>query len=147
MGIPSNILPENILKRMDKRTREKELPGNSGRTAEECRERWESGEEKKLQSLIANFLNLKEIYFETDRFGKRTGAAPGRPDFRVVYRGRFIGIEVKAEKGVLSKDQVKTLERIRKSGGVTIIAFGLPAVQEALRAIDKDHLQAMEGKK
>ena len=113
--------------------------GKLGMTAEEARERWAAGEEKKLQSLIANFLNLKEIYFETDRMDRKTSGKVGRPDFRICYRGRWIGVECKAEGGTLSPEQKATLEKIRKNGGVAIVAFGLPAVQEALRAIDKEN--------
>jgi len=109
--------------------------GKAGRTADECRTVWERGQEAQLQKIIANFLNLREIYFEVDRMDKRP-RSKGRPDFRVCYRGRWIGIECKADGGKLSTEQGQALAKIRANGGVTIVAFGLPTVIEALRQID-----------
>lgn len=105
-------------------------------TADEAQERFQAGQEKELQKLISNFLNLNEIYFETDRMDRKTSGAKGRPDFRICYRGRWLSVECKADKGRLSKEQTATLERIRKSGGIVIVAFGLEAVRRALREID-----------
>jgi hypothetical protein len=130
------ILPENILRRMDPKDRAKF--GKGGITATEAQETFRRGEEKKLQSLIANYLNLQEIYFETDRMDRRTSGAKGRPDFRICYRGRWIAVECKAQGGHLSKEQASTLERIRQCGGIAIVAFGLDAVQQALRSIDSE---------
>lgn len=113
--------------------------GRAGITADECREKYQRGEEKKLQGLIANYLGLRDdIYFETDRMDRKTSGAKGRPDFRICYRGKWIGIEAKVEGGKLSKEQSETLAKIRNAGGVAIVAFGLAAVQEALRAIDAE---------
>jgi hypothetical protein len=130
------ILPENILKLMDPKDRA--FLGKGGRTAAEAQQTFQSGEEKKLQSLIANYLNLQEIYFETDRMDRKTSGAKGRPDFRICYRGRWIAVECKAQGGQLSKEQASTLDRIRQCGGVAIVAFGLDAVQQALRSIDSE---------
>ena len=130
------VPPENLLRLMSPEDRAKF--GKGGLTRDECRERWAKGEEKKLQGLIANFLDLRDIYFETDRMDRKTTGACGRPDFRICYRGRWIAVECKAEGGKLSKAQKETLERIRKAGGVVIVAFGLPAVQQALRAVDQE---------
>ena len=130
-----NALPENILKLMDPKDRA--FLGKGGRTAAEAQQTFQSGEEKKLQSLIANFLNLREIYFETDRMDRRTSGAKGRPDFRICYRGLWLAVECKAQGCKLRPEQATTLERIRKAGGVTIVAFGLQAVQDALREIDE----------
>ena len=127
------ILPANILTKMSAEDRRK--LGKAGMTPGECKEFWESGQEKALQKVIADWLNLNSIYFETDQFGKRTRGNPGRPDFRICYRGKWIGIECKAEKGKLSPEQEKTIAKIRKSGGVVIVAFGLPTVIEELRKI------------
>lgn len=133
--LSTQVLPTAFLEKMSPKDRPK---GVAGMLPGECRERWENGEEKGLQSLVANFLNLREIYFETDRMDRKTTGKKGRSDFRICYRGRWLSVECKAEGGSLSPEQVKTLEAVRKSGGVTIVAFGLPAVQEALRSIDRE---------
>lgn len=132
----SEVIPNHVLERMSATDRRKF--GKAGMTAAECREKFQRGEENKLQSLVANFLNLRGIYFETDRMDRRTSGKKGRPDFRICYRGRWIAVECKADGGVLSPEQVTTLAAIRKSGGVAIVAFGLPAVQAALRELDAE---------
>lgn len=134
MGLDKSILHHASFARcLDRGTRWE----HGVKTAEETREMWARGEEKKLQSLIANFLNMRDIYFEIDRMDRKTSGKVGRPDFRICYRGCWLAIECKAEGGKLSKEQAATLEKIRKNGGVAIVAFGLPAVQEALRNIDQ----------
>ena len=45
----------------------------------------------------------------------------GIPDIVVCYRGRFIGIECKAGKGVTTALQEKNLEAIRQSGGKAFV--------------------------
>lgn len=136
MGVPriTGVIPAHVLSKMDKRDRPL---GIAGMTPDECRQKWERGEEAKLQGLVANFLNLRGIYFETDRMDRKTSGKRGRPDFRICYRGRWVAVECKAEGGKLSHEQTQTLAAIRKSGGVAIVAFGLPAVQEALRELDE----------
>lgn len=45
----------------------------------------------------------------------------GVPDLLVCYKGRFIGIELKAERGRVSSLQQVELKHIRDSGGIVII--------------------------
>ena len=47
----------------------------------------------------------------------------GLPDIMGCIRGRFIGIEVKAEHGKPSDIQIQRLQEIRDAGGVGIIAY------------------------
>ena len=139
MGLPLNSLNE----------RQRAMIGSKDRvsmkiaTPEERRAKWEAGQEKELQKLISNWLSQQgdAVYVETDSFGRKTSGKAGRPDFRICYRGRWIGIEVKTEKGRLSPAQVETLEKIRKAGGIAIVAFGLDAVRDALRQIDGEVLK------
>jgi hypothetical protein len=107
-------------------------------TPEERREKWEAGQEKELQQLISNWLAQQgdAVYVESDAFGRKTSGKAGRPDFRICYRGRWLAVEVKTSQGRLSPAQVATLEKVRKAGGIAIVAFGLDAVRDALRAID-----------
>ena len=69
---------------------------------------------------------------------KVIGLIPGWPDIQILYRGRFLGIELKAEKGRVSADQDACMKRIVTAGGTwalcrsiedverTLIAFGVP---------------------
>lgn len=45
----------------------------------------------------------------------------GLPDLIICWKGRFIGIELKAENGRASELQKYELEQIRKAGGVGLI--------------------------
>lgn len=49
-------------------------------------------------------------------------ATAGTPDLLVCYHGRFIGIEVKDEKGRVEPKQYHELNRIARSGGITCVA-------------------------
>lgn len=46
----------------------------------------------------------------------------GIPDLLICYKGRFIGIELKAEKGKVSELQDRELRLIRNAGGMGFIA-------------------------
>lgn len=58
----------------------------------------------------------------------------GVPDFLVCYRGWFIGIEAKAGKGKTTALQDLNLDKIKKSGGLTLIIneFNLQGVNSLL---------------
>jgi hypothetical protein len=48
---------------------------------------------------------------------KAMGVRPGCPDLVILHRGRFIGLEVKAEKGKLSDRQADCADAIVNAGG------------------------------
>lgn len=47
----------------------------------------------------------------------------GIPDLLVSCNGFFLGVELKAERGVPSELQVWNIEQIRKSGGIGIVLY------------------------
>ena len=53
------------------------------------------GEERKLKTLVTNYLNMRGVWFFEQRMDKRTRGRVGAPDILCCYRGRFIAIEVK----------------------------------------------------
>ena len=57
----------------------------------------------------------------------------GVPDLLCCLNGRFIAIEVKADKGKPSPLQLHNIEKIRESGGIALIAY--PKDFEALKAL------------
>jgi penicillin-binding protein-related factor A (putative recombinase) len=59
----------------------------------------------------------------------------GVPDFVGCYRGKFIGIEGKSEKGKLSDKQVHEINRIRKAGGAVCVAYSLEQVKGFFEAL------------
>jgi len=66
------------------------------------------------------------------------GGVVGAPDLVACYRGRFLGIEVKAaRKGVrVSGEQVAQGELIQRSGGWWIATYNVDKVRELLDSVD-----------
>jgi hypothetical protein len=61
---------------------------------------------------------------------KRLGVRKGWPDIEIIYRGRFIGIELKTKKGRVSEAQKKCHDDIILAGGVVTICRSLNEVIE-----------------
>lgn len=61
----------------------------------------------------------------------------GTPDILACVNGRFIAIEVKRPKGVISELQKANIELIRKAGGVAFIAY---SVKDVERNLQKEHI-------
>lgn len=97
----SNQLPDNILRRMEKKSRP---AGNAGLTTEEANAKYAKGQEKLLQRDCANLLRQRGIWFRQMPFGKKT-PWPGWPDFTIFHGTYTLLVECKAEGGTLSKDQ------------------------------------------
>lgn len=47
--------------------------------------------------------------------------------------GRFVACEVKGPKGRASEDQLRFLERVKRSGGIAVLARSVDDVLEALK--------------
>ena len=58
----------------------------------------------------------------------------GAPDFLVCHKGKFIGIEAKANGGVTTALQDMNLQKIRDAGGATLIVneYNLDELKELL---------------
>lgn len=108
--------------------------GRPAMTSREAQEKFARGEEKKLQGLIANYLNLHGIWFTWQRTDKRATSKVGTPDFVCCLpNGMFLAIEAKAKGGTLSREQAQELSKIRASKGMAIVAFSLQDVIDALK--------------
>lgn len=60
----------------------------------------------------------------------------GVPDIILIYRGRFVGLEVKSEKGVQSRDQKVFAQDILKSEGLYYVVRSVEQVQEILNILE-----------
>ena len=60
------------------------------------------------------------------------GSTPGVPDIVGIFKGRFLGIEVKTERGKLSDHQKHFIDRINASGGIAFVARSYQDVVEKL---------------
>ena len=79
-------------------------------------------QEKNFENRIKNFLKKEGCWF-VKYWGGGQFTKKGVPDLLVCCNGRFIGIEVKAEKGRASPLQKYNLQMIDKSGGYGILLF------------------------
>ena len=61
----------------------------------------------------------------------------GTPDILACVKGRFIAIEVKRPKGVISELQKANIELIKRAGGVAFIAY---SVEDVERNLQKEHI-------
>ena len=87
--------------------------------------------EKDIVNKIIKYLKTLDHCFCWKEHGGMYGTA-GIPDVICCYRGRFIGLEVKTEKGKLTKLQEITIREIVKAGGT---AVKVTSVEEVKREI------------
>ena len=60
----------------------------------------------------------------------------GIPDITVIYRGVYVGLEVKTKKGKLTKDQKVMHERMKKNGIIVRVVRSVDDVKIALTEVD-----------
>ena len=90
--------------------------------------------EKNIENKIKMYLKSIGAYY-VKYFGNSFSQV-GVPDLLVCYKGKFIGIEVKNEKGKTSPLQDVNIENIRKAGGISFVARSVEDVREIIIAID-----------
>lgn len=78
--------------------------------------------ESSLQQQVIKYINSKDIYY----FKTITNNRRGIPDIIVCYKGYFISLELKSNKGKLSMLQKLELQRIKKAGGFYLLVMDLP---------------------
>ena len=61
---------------------------------------------------------------------KRQGVRSGWVDIEVIYKGRFIGIELKTKKGRVSEAQKKCHDDITLAGGLVTVCHSLTEVMD-----------------
>ena len=76
-------------------------------------------EEKNFENKVKRWLKSKGVY-HFKYFGNAFSTA-GIPDLIACVNGRFVGIELKSEKGKTSQLQEYNLRQIEKSGGISIV--------------------------
>lgn len=76
-------------------------------------------EEKSFENKVKRYLKSKGIYY-FKYFGNAYSTA-GILDLTLCVNGRFVGVELKAEKGKTSSLQDYNIKKIQESGGIAII--------------------------
>jgi len=71
---------------------------------------------RRVVSFLDSIPNLEHFPYFSGGFGKA-----GVSDRIICYKGRFIGLELKDEKGISSELQLKFKDRIEKAGGIALI--------------------------
>ena len=59
----------------------------------------------------------------------------GVADILGIYRGKFLAIEVKTDKGIVSDDQTLFLNNINKNGGIGFVARSLDDVRKKFKEV------------
>lgn len=77
-------------------------------------------EEKDFQQKVIKYLELRGAYV-VKYWGGGMFTRAGVPDLLVAYKGKFIGVELKAEKGVVSDLQTYNIEEIKRAGGIALV--------------------------
>lgn len=94
--------------------------------------------ETKFQEKILDY--LKERYPESFARKITQGAYShgGTPDILFVYKGRYIGFEVKRPYfGITSKLQEETIKKIRRAGGVAEVVIYVSEVKAVMDEVEK----------
>lgn len=105
--------------------------------------------EKQIQNNIMGYLQAKGIFrFQINNsatFDRLEGKYRkknrwfmyGVSDIVGIYKGRFLAIEVKTEKGKLSRFQENFLQQVREHGGIGIVARSIDDLEKQLLEVDE----------
>lgn len=90
--------------------------------------------ESEIQKKIIAYLNFKGCYSIKTITTNRSGS----PDIICCYKGLFIALEIKADKGRISKLQSYHLEQIKKSGGIAAIVRSVEDAKKVFEDIEDE---------
>lgn len=99
--------------------------------------------EARVQQQILSYLRLNRIFHWRSNTGRAVMVTNGRkrfvsfgilgqPDILACVRGRFVGIECKAPKGIQSPHQKIFQQKLEEAGGVYVLARSVEDVKEVL---------------
>jgi len=87
--------------------------------------------EKEIQKKILDYLNKNNIYSVKNIVTNRNGS----PDIICCFNGLFVALEVKTEKGIVSKLQEYHQKEILKSGGISLIVRSVEEVKALIEEL------------
>ena len=94
--------------------------------ASPAQERWQAGEEKKLNELVCIDLRRRGAYVLVSRTDQKPTIRRGHPDLTVMHMGLVCCIELKAHGGRLSQHQRECIEDLKRSGIPTLVSYSFP---------------------
>lgn len=92
--------------------------------------------EGKLQSLVQTYLNARKIL----NFRTQMGYQSGLPDIIAIYKGYFIGIELKRpdKKGVATGQQSFIIKTLQKAGAIAGIVESIEDLEKLLNKAEEE---------
>lgn len=96
--------------------------------------------EKSFENKIKDFLKDNNCYF-IKYWGGGYFTESGVPDLLVCCNGYFLGLEIKAEKGIVSDLQKYNIEQIKKAGGIAMAVYpkDFDRLKELIRRLNNDN--------
>lgn len=91
-------------------------------------------QEKTIVNKIAKYLKTLDGCFFWKEHGGAYGNA-GIPDLICCIDGRFVGLEVKTDKGRVSKLQEVTIGKIQQAGGLAAVVRSVDDVRDVLKEV------------
>lgn len=92
--------------------------------------------EKELIIKIRDYLKTLDNCFCFKEHGSSYGHS-GIPDLIICYRGKFIGLEVKIEKGKTSTLQEVMIRKIRNAGGIAEVVRSVDDVKKVIELLER----------
>lgn len=93
-------------------------------------------EEKNIENKIKEYLKTVEGLFYFKEHGGMYGTA-GIPDLIICYKGRFIGLEVKATNGKATPLQDATIRKINSAGGIALVVKSVDDAKLIIEEVDE----------
>ncbi len=90
--------------------------------------------EKDIVTAIKKYLKTVGGCFFWKEHGGMYGTA-GIPDLILCYKGRFIGLEVKTDDGVVTDLQKATIRKINDCGGIAVVVRSVDEVKTVIESI------------
>jgi hypothetical protein len=91
--------------------------------ASPAQERWQAGEEKKLNELVCIDLRRRGAYVLVSRTDQKPTIRRGHPDLTVMHLGRAVCIELKARGGRLSEHQRECIADLERAGVPVLVSY------------------------
>jgi hypothetical protein len=106
--------------------------------ASPAQERWQAGEEKKLNELVCIDLRRRGAYVIVSRTDQKPTIRRGHPDLTIMHLGRAVCIELKARGGRLSEHQRECIADLERAGVPVLVSYSF---QESIQfAVNHLHL-------
>ena len=92
--------------------------------------------ESEVKDHITQYLKIKGIPFWHNKQGRRS--IKGISDLSALYKGYYLAIEIKAEKGNygLRDEQKAHLKEVKRGGGIPIVPRSVYIIMRVLKALD-----------